>query len=121
MKKFNVIEESGILYACFWGETYIHDFEDYLKHISQMDLPARIKILQDHRTAISSLQPSKIEELTGLYEKYLGDKEEVKIAYINQNPNGIALAILFKSQIKSTKIKVKVFSEKENALDWLLF
>ena len=58
-------------------------------------------------------------ELAQLFERYLGKQEEVRIAYIHENPLGIALAQLFKDHLKSAQFKVEIFSGKEAALDWL--
>lgn len=119
MKLFEVREEAGILHVRFMGEAHFQNFEEYLIHISGKDLPDKLKILHDNRDSIPQLNPAKIIELASLFEKFLGKHTEVKIAYIHDDPIGIALAQLFKNRLTSKKFKVEVFSGDEAALKWL--
>ncbi|HKJ43084.1 MAG TPA: hypothetical protein VKA27_13400 [Sunxiuqinia sp.] len=119
MERFKVREEAGILHVRFMGEAYFQNFEEYLIHISGISLPEQLKILHDNRDSVPQLKPSKIIELANLFEQYLTKHPKVKIAYIHNDPIGVALAQLFKSQLNGNQFKIEVFSGEEAAMKWL--
>ena len=119
MNKFEVKEEMGIIQACFYGETRMENFEKYFQVLGQMDLPARIRILHDHRKAIPGLTTAELDALAVLLINRLSKFEEVRIAYISDSPKGIAMAMLFRDKLSAANVKGEIFSEKESALAWL--
>jgi hypothetical protein len=119
MNKFTVKEEMGIIQARFYGETKLESFEEYFQVLGQMELPAKIKILHDHREATPGMSPAELGALTDLLTKYLSKFEEVRIAYVSASPRAIALAMLLKDQLSTVKMKTEIFSEMEIAIKWL--
>ena len=109
----------GVFMARFFVETNLGVFEEYLQHLTKYDLSGNIKILHDHRQSIAVLKPSDIENLVNLFRQYLSEVNEIKIAYVSDAPKGIALAMLFKDQMKAANFQIDFFSEKESALIWL--
>ena len=120
MERFKVREEEGILHVRFLGEVHFQSFEEYLSHISSKNLPSKLKILHDNRDSIPHVKPANIKEVAELFEKFLGKHEEVKIAYIHNDPVGVALAQLFKNRLTSKHIKVEIFSGEVAAMKWLI-
>lgn len=119
MNKFTVKEKMGIIHARFYGETPLSVFEEYLRYLANNVTTDTIRILQDHGKALPTIKPSEIDKLAHYCTLYLAGFSKVKIAYVSDTPKGIALAMLFKDQIDSTKFSIKIFSERDTALEWL--
>ncbi len=109
----------GIIQACFNGETKLESFEEYFKVLGEMELPAKIKILHDHRESTPGMNPAELEAIADLLRKHLSKFEDVRIAYVSVSPKGIAMAMLLKDQLSMLKIKTEIFSEMESAIKWL--
>ena len=119
MNVFSLEEKMGIIHASFYGKTPLSVFEEYLQHLKKMELSSKIKILYDHQQSTPVLKPSELDSLAEIYNHYLAEFKEIKLAYVSSDPLGIALAMLLKDIMKTPKYNIKIFSEKETAIKWL--
>ena len=79
-----------------------------------------LKILQIDNDSINKIRLIEHVKISFFARKYLKQYSKVKIAFVINKPVNVAIAILAMKTLSGGKLLAKVFSEKENAKEWLI-
>ena len=100
------------------------DFSDYVGLMQSVgankDLPKKIRVLGIDNGINIKFLPSDTIKISEVREQIIRRFDDVRHAYVVDNPQTTALAVLSSSEMQSAHYQVKIFSSKAKALDWLL-
>lgn len=115
-------KDSQILQAVFFGHIEASEIMDFQEKVNRdSSLPSKLRILINARTARIDISPKETENVAlenfRLEERYT----QIKMAFLTDFPEDTALVTLYKHYIRSKKYHFRIFSESENAIDWLSY
>jgi len=103
------------------GDIEFSDYFELLQGVgTQKDLPKKLRVLGIDNGLNIKFSPSDTLKLADVRKQTIEQFEDVKHAYVVDDPMNTALAVLTTSETQSPNYSVKIFSSKKAALDWLL-
>jgi len=112
--------DHNVLESVFTGSVSMKDISNFMRNINKEDpLPSMLNILVDARKAKFKIDPSEIPELAAV--NYTLDKrfDHINNAILTDHPDETAISLLYRFASKSKRYHVKLFTLRENAMDWL--
>lgn len=116
-----MLSELGIFYVQFKGKITHVDISNYLDDLKKMsNLPNPLLTLYDLRETNLKLALTEIEKIAKKADKVTEKYNAVKTAFIVNDPDLTAYAMLFNQVNENANKKREVFSTEESAKLWLL-
>lgn len=116
-----MLSELGIFYVQFKGKITHVDISNYLDDFKKMsNLPNPLLTLYDLRETNLKLALTEIEKIAKKADKVTEKYNAVKTAFIVNDPDLTAYAMLFNQVNENANKKREVFSTEESAKLWLL-
>ena len=121
MERESTIEfKEGYLEIKMKGEFLLEDYAKVMFSVAEMkDLPKDLKVLGIDNGLIIKASPTDAIILSKFREKTASVFSNVRHAYVVKDPKNTALAFLTSSTTTSEHYISKIFSTKENAIEWL--
>ena len=120
-KEINVEMQDGYLEVSLKGNIEFADYVGLMQSVgANKDLPKKIRVLGIDNGININFSPSDTLKLSEVREQTVQRFDDVRHAYVVDDPNNTALAVLTSSEMQSQHYQVKIFSSKAKALDWLL-
>lgn len=111
---------NNILYVTSSGDVKLEDMLRGVEFIEKSeDLPRKLKILEDARTAKVAFNHSEIEIIMNSLEKAVQNYESIRHAIIVSDPTTTAFTMLAAMMINNKNYSLQTFSTKLAAEKWL--
>lgn len=115
-------KDTQILQAVFFGHIDSKEIIDFQAKVnSDSSLPSKLRILINARTAKIDISPNDSKYVALENFKLEEHYTQIKTAFLTDSPEDTALVTLYKHYIRSKKYHFRIFSESENAIDWLSY
>ncbi len=113
-------EKEQVLEAVFSGTVSHHDIIDCMDKINKNnDYPRVLNILIDARNAMFNFSPDEVKTVATANFRMAPSYRRIRNAIVIDDPRETAFTMLYQNASKSRNYEVKIFTLKENALDWL--
>ena len=122
MKKYLKTElHDNYLEVSLKGDIEFEEYAELIKKVAFQDnLPKNLRVLGIDEGLNIMFKPSDAILLAEIRKQTIQKFNTVRHAFVVNNPENTALAVLTTSAIEDPNYSVKIFSNKENALAWLL-
>jgi len=112
--------DHDVLESVFSGPVCMKDISDFMHDINkEKNLPGILNILVDARKAKFHIDPRDIPELAAFNYKLNKRFDHINNAILTDHPEETAISLLYRLASKSSRYHVKLFSMRENAMEWL--
>ncbi len=103
------------------GNIEFSEYTDLINHVKQNNqLPQDLRVLGIDKGLTIMFKPSDAILMSEIRKQAIQQFNSVRHAFVVDDPENTALAVLTTSATQSPNYLVKIFSQKENALAWLL-
>ena len=120
-KEIKVEMKENYLEVSLKGDIEFSDYVGLMQSVgANKDLPKKIRVLGIDNGINIQFSPSDSIKLSEVREQTVKRFDDVRHAYVVENPENTALAVLSTSEMQSSHYQVKIFSSKASALEWLL-
>ncbi len=122
MRKYIKTElKDNYLEVSLKGDIEFAEYAELIKEVGFQDnLPKDLRVLGLDDGLNIRFKPSDAILLAEIRKQTIQRFNTVRHAYVVNNPENTALAVLTTSATEDPNYSVKIFSKKENALAWLL-
>jgi hypothetical protein len=113
--------ELQILEVKYEGDIYLKDLIEFGNEIcNDQSLPRVLRILTDVTHGRYRISVNEFPELIRILEQHVSAFEQMKAAYIQENPRETAYSVLLEKRVSIPAYKHAVFASREAALHWLI-
>ena len=93
---------------------------DYYRHLAkESNYPRKLKALCNTSATAHPVQPGDIGPMVEALKEACKKYQEIREAFIAENPHMTAITTLFSQKAASTNYRSRVFSTNEAAINWL--
>ncbi len=113
--------ENSIIHWDIVGDIVLSQVFNAIKETNSINPDAEnLKVLQIDKDSVSKISISDHIKISVFARNHMKQYSKVRIAFVANKPLNVALVILAMKTLSGGKLIAKVFSEKENAKEWLL-
>lgn len=122
MKKNIIIEyKENYIEVSISGEISSNEYINFFnENAKRKDLPRKLRILGLDNNSKLIFSVSGAMAIAKARNNFIKEYENVRHAMVVNNPKNTALAVLSATAARKNNYQIKIFSSKENALEWLL-
>jgi len=113
--------ETGLLETKLYGSITKSEVIEYISTLRdpENDYPGRLKIITDATEAEMGFSREELGEVLKTVDDHPGMYDSVTDAMIMSNPRATALSMILELFTKKSPYRMKIFSTREAALEWL--